>query len=339
MEFLTDPSPMDLTGVIRLTTEAYEAERSTLAQFLPNTHINSNVAKLSDIVATQGDAAEVRSYDAEAPIGKAAEKVRAITFELPPVSQKLRVTEANQLTDIATSNLGATVNRYGKQVGEAIADRLELFRGEVLATGKIDIQGENGVYVDVDFGRDSAMEPTVGTSWEDASATPLADLEEWLEAYSDHNDGDASTLVLSKRALRTLVRNKEIIGAVTDAPAKTRVTPAMVVSLLTEYGITEVVTYDRKVRVAGAQKRVLAEDTVLLLPSAADLTVGRTVFGTTVEAAEAAYGYGIAPEDAPGIVVGAWRQNDPAGVWVHGTAIAAPVLTNPDLAMAAKISK
>ena len=338
MEFLNDPAPVDLTGVARLTTEAYEGERATLAQFLPNTHITGTVAKMSELVTHQGDAAEVRSYDAEAAIGRAAEKVLGVTFELPPVSQKLRVTEASQLGDIGTGAMGATIYRYGKQVGEAIADRMELFRGEVLATGRIDIQGENGVYVDVDFGRDPSMSPTVATSWEDANATPLNDLEDWLEAYSDHNDGEASSLVLSKGALRALVRNKEVIGAVTDAPSKTRVTPEMVKGLLSEFGITDVVTYDRKVRVRGAVQRVLAEDTVLLLPSATDLTVGRTVYGTTVEAVDPAYGYGIAPEDAPGIVVGAWRQNDPAGVWVRGNAIGAPVLVNPDLAMAAKIS-
>lgn len=338
MEFLTDPSPMDLTGVVRLTTEAYEEERSTLARFLPNHYTHGNVAKMSEIAPGQGDAAEVRAYDAEASIGKPADKRRGITFELPPVSQKLRVKEADQLTDIAAGTLGATVNRYGKQIGEAIADRVELLRGEALATGKISIEGENGVYVDVDFARDPAMAPTVTTSWEDANATPLSDLEDWMEAYADHNDGDPSCLVLSKRALRKLVRNKEIAGAVSDTPSKTRVTPTMVSELLSEYGITEVITYDRKIRIGGVQQRVLAEDTVLLLPTAVDTVVGRTIFGTTVEAAEAAYGYGIAPEDAPGIVVGSWRQNDPAGVWVHGNAIAAPALLNPDLAMAAKIS-
>lgn len=338
MDFLTSPSPADLTGAVRLDMQEYDEERSTLAQFLPNMHINSNVAKVRDLFEGQGEAAELRAFDAEAPIGKAADSIRALTFELPPISQKLRVSEMDQLRSIADPELESIIGMRAVQVGRAVADRMELFRGEVLATGKIHVDGENGVYADVDFGRSAEMEPTVGTSWEDAAATPLSDLEDWLEAYSDKNGSEASTLVLSARALRKLVKNKEIISAITDTPNKTRVNPEMVRGLLTEFGITEVVTYDRKIAASGgARARVLPEDKVLLMPSAQD-GVGRTVFGTTVEAADASYGYGIAPEDSPGIVVGSWRQQDPAGVWVRGNAIGAPVLLNPDLAMAATIS-
>lgn len=337
MEFLTSPSPADLTGAVRLDMQEYDEERSTLAQFLPNMHINSNVAKVRDLFEGQGEAAELRSFDAEAPVGKAADSVRALTFELPPISQKLRVSEMDQLRSIADPQLASVVGMRAVQVGRAVADRMELFRGEVLATGKIHVDGENGVYADVDFGRSAEMEPTTGTSWEDAAAKPLSDLVDWLEAYSDKNGSEASTLVLSARALRKLMTNKEITGSMPD-PKITRANPEMVRGLLAEFGITEVITYDRKIAAAGGvRSRVLPVDKALLLPSSQE-GVGRTVFGTTVEAADASYGYGIAPEDSPGIVVGSWRQQDPAGVWVRGNAIGAPVLLNPDLVMAATIS-
>lgn len=338
MELITDPAPQDLTGVIRLTTEAYEDETSTLQTFLPNLHINDTVARVRDVVATKADAAEVRSFDAEAPIGKAAEKTRGITFDMPPISQKLRVSEADQLRGIADGAMTDKINRRGKQLGEAIADRAELFRGEVLTTGKIHVDGENGVYADVDFGRDESMQPVAEDSWEGADAKHLTMIEQWLEDYSDFNGVEASTMVLSKTALRYLVKSKEIKGAITDTPSKTRITPAMVRGLLTDYGIDQVITYDRQIQVGGRAVRPLPKGRVLFLPSGADMQVGRTVFGTTVEAVDPAYGYGIAPEDAPGIVIGAWRQQDPAGVWVRGNSIAAPVLANPDLAMSVNIT-
>ncbi len=348
MALITDPAPQDLTGVVRLTTADYEEEEAeranSLSAFLPNIQIQDTVARVSDLISSQADAAEVRSYDAEAPIGRAAELTRNIVFDLPAIAQKLRVSEEQQLrargaTDAA---LGDVITRYGAQVGKAIADRVELFRGEALATGKIHIAGENGVYADIDFGRDAAMAPTVGTSWEDADSTPLSDLIAWSEAYSDLNGAEPSQIVMSRTALLRLVKNKEVIAAATTTTATgkaalPRVTPQAVIDIFGEYGFT-VGTYNRKVKVAGQSRRVIPEDQVLILPGDNTL-IGRTVFGTTVEAVEPYYGYNIAPEDAPGIVVGAFREEDPAGAWVRGNAIAAPVLVNANLSMSAKISK
>lgn len=348
MAIMTDPAPQDLTGVVRLTTADYEREEAeranSLSAFLPNIQIQDTVARVSDLISSQADAAEVRAYDAEAPIGRPAELTRNIVFDLPAIAQKLRVTEEQQLrargaTDAA---LGDVITRYGAQVGKAVADRVELFRGEALATGKIHIAGENGVYADIDFGRDAAMSPTVGTSWEETDSTPLSDLISWAESYSDLNGSEPSQIVMSRTALLRLVKNKEIIAAATATTtagkaALPRVTPQAVIDIFGEYGFT-VSTYNRKVKVAGQSRRVVPEDQVLILPGDNTL-LGRTVFGTTVEAVEPYYQYGLAPEDQPGIVVGAFREEDPAGVWVRGNAIAAPVLVNPNLSMSAKISK
>lgn len=348
MAIMTEPAAQDLTGVVRLTTADYEKEEAeranSLSAFLPNIQIQDTVARVSDLISSQADAAEVRAYDAEAPIGRAAELTRSIVFDLPAIAQKLRVSEEQQLrargaTDAA---LGDVITRYGAQVGRAIADRVELFRGEALATGKIHIEGENGVFADIDFGRDASMSPTVGTSWEDVDSTPLSDLIAWAETYSDLNGDTPSQIIMSRTALLKLVKNKEVIAAATATTtagktALPRVTPQTVIDIFGEYGFT-VGSYNRKVKVAGTARRVIPEDQVLILPGD-NTKIGRTVFGTTVEAVEPFYGYGIAPEDQPGIVVGAFRNHDPAGVWVHGNAIAAPVLVNPNLAMSAKISK
>lgn len=335
MDIINEPAPQDLTGVIRLTTAAHDEERNTLAGVLPNLHIQDSVARVSDLVSTQADAAEVRAFDAEAPIGRPAEVTRSVIFDLPPVSQKLRVSEHQQIREGGASDV---IARYAKQVGEAIADRVELFRGEALVTGGLNVN-ENGAIANVDFGRDAAATPQVTTSWEDTDATPLTDLLAWSDAYSDLNGVDASQLVISRAAFLKLVSNAEIVAAATGATGngrnKPRVTPQGVTEVLGEYGFS-VVVYDRKVKVAGTVGRVVPEDRVLMLPG--DESIGRTVFGTTVEALEPYYGYNIAPEDAPGIVVGAFRNHDPAGLWVHGNAVAAPVLVNPNLAFAPTIS-
>lgn len=340
MALITDTiTPADLTGVARLAAENQDADQATFAQFLPNTQINDTVARTRDVDNSRGEAAQLRAFDAEAPIA-AAKGVKQVTFDLPALGQKIRVGELSQIRarSLPDSAMQDILGRTAIQVGRAIADRVEMLRAEALVTGGLSVQ-ENGVVADIDFGRDSKMAPTVGTSWEDADATPLSDLLEWAEEYAALNGVEPGALVISKQALLKMTKNKEIVATATDKASAKRVSPAVVSEVFGQFGFNNIITYDRQVNVGGTVQRVTPADRVLMLPAATDVQAGVTVFGTTVEATDPAYDYGIDQNDAPGIVVGAFRQNDPASVWIHGNAIAAPVLVNPNLALSATISK
>lgn len=340
MALITDTiTPADLTGVARLAAENQDADQATFAQFLPNTQINDTVARTRDVDNSRGEAAQLRAFDAEVPIA-AAKGVKQVTFDLPALGQKIRVGELSQIRarSLPDSAMQDILGRTAIQVGRAIADRVEMLRAEALVTGGLSVQ-ENGVVADIDFGRDSKMAPTVGTSWEDADATPLSDLLEWAEEYAALNGVEPGALVISKQALLKMTKNKEIVATATDKASAKRVSPAVVSEVFGQFGFNNIITYDRQVNVGGTVQRVTPADRVLMLPAATDVQAGVTVFGTTVEATDPAYDYGIDQNDAPGIVVGAFRQNDPASVWIHGNAIAAPVLVNPNLALSATISK
>lgn len=340
MALITDTiTPADLTGVARLAAENQDADQATFAQFLPNTQINDTVARTRDVDNSRGEAAQLRAFDAEAPIA-AAKGVKQVTFDLPALGQKIRVGELSQIRarSLPDSAMQDILGRTAIQVGRAIADRVEMLRAEALVTGGLSVQ-ENGVVADIDFGRDAKMEPVVGTSWEDEKATPLSDLLEWSEAYAALNGVEPGALVISKQALLKMTKNKEIVSTATDKASASSVSPAVVAEVFGQFGFNNIITYDRQVNVGGTVQRVTPADRVLMLPVAADVQAGVTVFGTTVEATDPAYDYGIDQNDAPGIVVGAFRQNDPASVWIHGNAIAAPVLVNPNLALSATISK
>lgn len=340
MALITDTiTPTDLTGVARIAAEKQDADQATFAQFLPNTQINDTVARTRDVETGRGEAAQLRAFDAEAPIA-AARGVKQVTFDLPALGQKIRVGELSQirarsLPDAAMQDI---LGRTAIQVGRAIADRVEMLRAEALVSGKLAV-AENGVVADIDFGRDASMEPTVGTSWEDAGATPLSDLLEWAEAYAALNGVEPGALVISKQALLKMTKNKEIVSTATDKASASRVSPAVVAEVFGQFGFSNIITYDRQVNVGGATQRVTPADRVLMLPAAGEVQAGVTVFGTTVEAVDPSYGYDIDQNDAPGIVVGEFLEQDPASRWVHGNAIAAPVLVNPNLALSAKISK
>lgn len=91
------------------------------------------------------------------------------------------------------------MQRLEAQVGMELADqtqmlnrRIEVMVGEVLATGKLTIEGELYPKVELDFGRDAALSvPLSGASeWGDTGISPLANLETW------------SQLVFSKSGVR-----------------------------------------------------------------------------------------------------------------------------------------
>lgn len=104
--------------------------------------------------------------------------------------------------------------------------------------------------------------------------------------------------------------------------------------LLAAFGLPQVQLYNRTVRQGGKTVRVVDEKTALLLPAdGSDL--GATFWGTTLESDEP--NYGIAEDDRPDIVAGAYKDDDPIGVWVKAAAIGMPVLADANLVAAVKV--
>ena len=97
-------------------------------------------------------------------------------------------------------------------------------------------------------------------------------------------------------------------------------------SVLASFELPPLLRYDRKIRKGGVLKRVIDEKTAIMLPTVdgEESPLGRTFWGTTLEAVDPAYG--IAEEDRPGIVVGAYQEDDPKSTWVRANAIGMPVV-------------
>ena len=329
-------TPLELTTAARMSAEEYERSKGSLSEFLPNTMVDDLVVRLSADSNGLSEAAEFRAYDAETPIGSTPGGKR-VTVELPALGQKVRVSEYDQLRQRGNANPEIVKNSIGRaavRTARSVADRMELMRGQVLATGKATIN-ENQFIGESDFGRDEDMAVTAATPWGNAgSATPMTDLMALVEAYTDKNGEAPGTLVLSKRAHASLMRADEIRGMMTTPTAPGMVSAQFVSDTFAAYGLPQILVYDRRVRVGGQSVRVLDEDKALLLPSEGS-ALGATFWGTTLEATDP--NYGVAEDDRPGIVVGALKDYDPMGVWVHASAIGMPVLADANLAMAATV--
>ena len=330
-------TPAELTGFARAAVEDVERAKGTLAPFLPNESVPDVVVRTVLESDGTGELAQYRSFDAETPIGSGGKGKRNV-YELLPLGLKERVGEYDQLRRNAQAMdlVKAGIENATLRVSQAVVDRLEVGRGQVLDTGKLTIE-ENGVYQVVDFGRPGSHDFAPNTPWNLGAGDPVQELVGWCDAYADANQGSQPGVILTSRKVVAVLQRSESIRAIvaTLAGAPGIVSREALDAALTSFGLPPIRIYDRKIR--GVP--VLNPDAVYLLPAPGAVTgtspLGATFYGQTLEASEPEYG--LAAVDQPGLVVGSWKTRDPIGVWVHSNAIAMPIMVNPAASMVIRV--
>jgi hypothetical protein len=335
-------SPAELTGYVRAAQADLDRNRFILSQWLPRVEVDDLVYRFTRGGEGLTDAATVRAYDAESPIGSRPGVTR-VTGELPPISRKIRLGEYERLRQRRdNSAIRTAILSDAERMARAVAARLEMFRGEALYRGSLQIS-ENGVIATVDFGRAAGHTVAPGVLWSTvATATPVADMITWRDTYIATNGEAPGASITSTTVLGYLQRNAEfrqLASSVTGAPAIVSV--ATVNQVLQAFGLPPMYIYDAQVRVNGAATRVIPADRFIYVPApgspdnAASSDLGATLLGTTAESLEPEYGLsGV----EPGIVSGAYSTKDPVAVWTKAAAIGLPVLANPDLTLAADVA-
>lgn len=327
-------TPDELTDYAR--REQVELNKvNSLSSFFPHRTTVGNT--VSYVVTENGlvPTAEFRSFDAEASIGGKTQKGRKITLELPPVSQKTRISELDVMRSRA--NLPDEVQRKSiagvtADVVGSIEDRMELARGEVLETGRLTIE-ENGLYVDEDLGRDATLTVSADVPWEDPDALIIDELMEWVETYSDVGDNGVPAVMVGGLKLRmVLQKNAQILSAISTVNTPALASVEQLNAVLASHGLPVFQTYDRKVNVGGVTRRVLSAEKLFLVPESG---LGASMWGEAAEAYDADYSLAVGTEG--GIVAAAHKTHDPFGYWVRGTGVALPILTAPNASMVAGV--
>jgi hypothetical protein len=178
----------------------------------------------------------------------------------------------------------------------------------------------------VDFGRRADFTKTAGVLWSNSASDPIADIEAWRAEYVAENGEEPTDIIVSGRVFAALTKSDAVRGYF-GSSAPTLLTRDAVNSIVTSYGLPALSVYDR---LAGGT-RVVADNKVIM----ASRNAGATVWGTTVEADDPRYG--LTAGDLPGLVVGAYKEDDPAVVWIRANAITLPVLANSNLTIAATV--
>lgn len=327
----------ELQGYTRGIQREMEANQFQLRQFLPNDNIDDIEYRATKGNLRDQDAAKVRSWDTESPIGD-RQGISRIMGELPPISKKIPLTEEQRLRmrALERGNNNAIVQAIfgdAANMARAVVARVEMLRGEALSMGSISIN-ENGVKQVIDFGRNPAHTPATlaGANQFTDPASPAVDiLTADVAVYLATNGVRPALGLTSTRVINGLLRNTQIrtlLGSLAGAPAL--VTNQQLAQVLQAFNLPPLVAYDVSVRVDGVQTRILDDRDIIFLPPANE-PLGATFFGTTAEALELAGAQQISQDQAPGLVAVVDKTFDPVATWTKAAAIALPVLVNPDL--------
>lgn len=321
----------ELSAEARGAADAVEAA-DLLAQLLPSIETEDLDYDLSAGVQSLPKSASFRAYDATAPYGKET-SVGSKKGSLPASSVKFALGELAKLKMRGASNdaLGDNLERKARTAGQSIAIRSILARGEALSTGAVTMSGENGLTLEIDFGRDPSLSASVGTTWSNVAAPAYADLLAGQAALRAVNGGDGRGAVVSSQILNDLSLNTGFIAQAkgTTSSGLTRITRAEVLAILQDLGITDVRVYDEQYTDQfGNTVRPIAADKFLLVASldggfGEAGPLGVTQWGVPAEALNDAYG--IADGDRPGIFAAQFDRTDPEGSDVLGSSIFLPI--------------
>lgn len=334
-------TPVDLTAFARMVPDDLP---NNLNRFLPDrtiVGIKSRVARRSRTNTT----ARYRAWNAETPIGQRPDSVAVTEVKLPPLGQKLILTEWDQLqldaangSQSAVASMIATIYDDTENNVAAIRNRLELARGDLLTDGKFTLTAENGLTLEADYGMASSHKPTAGTLWDGSSPTPLSDEVTWSRLMQ--TDGGGRPVVAIGNAIITslLLRNAEYRSAYWGGAAGS--SPNLNLEQLNTVraanGLAPYEEYDHQVSVDGSTTRVIPTNKLILLGA----NVGETQFGATAEALELAQSNAVdfTTQDSPGIFAAAYKLADPVTGISKANATAMPVLADVNAIISATVT-
>lgn len=328
-------TPAELTGYVREALADLPQNQFGLEAYLPNTPVDD-----IDYHANVGGgglsrAARFRSWDTEAGIS-GRKGIKSIAGALPPVSEKRRLGEYDRLKmrQLDAGIVDAVLND-AVELGIMIQTRYEIARGQALSEGRVVIS-ENGLSLEVDFGRKASHTQTAATLWDVAGSDPIDDLLAWQAIYVETNGVRPGGAITDQGVISTLMRNQAIRDYTLPSGSTTQiVTVDAIDALLRSFGLPSLTVYEAQVEGAdGNAAFILPQNRVLFTPPAGR-KLGETLFGVTAEALDS--DYDIDATEAPGIVVGTYSDKDPVALWTKASAVGLPIVPNTDLTLSATV--
>jgi hypothetical protein len=321
----------DLAPIILAARELRDA-RNSLERFLPNAEVQAvsyRLGRRRRIAQT----VPVRSIDAPAvPIRRPG--ILEVKGDLPAITPIVNLSEqdltnemvmARQLAGLQVDFTPAVV-ASAAEAAATVDNTLELMRGQVLSTGVISLETEDGTVHSVDFDVPGGQISSPPVAWDGATAaaTVFTDLEAAHELYVDAA-GDAAGVMLTSRRVASYLLNK-LQALYVQQP----IGQSALAAYLAERRLPPIFTYDRQLETyAGTKSRVFPDDVITFLPGE-DAPVGNTQLGITQEAVQQVQGRILTPAQAAGVTIVTLGQDNPVQRAVKAAALGMPVLRDTD---------
>lgn len=172
----------------------------------------------------------------------------------------------------------------------AVREKQERLYGDILTTGKLDID-ENNVKFELDFKVPATHFVNSAVEWSDPNAKIIEQITGWMETYVADAGHAAGGMIINKKILGQLLRNKEILDANLYGHPQgnvPRVRRSVLDEILAEFDLPPItLVYDTQGpdMDADTSSRIIPENKVIFVPPA-EQRLGRMVWGQTATALE-----------------------------------------------------
>ncbi len=199
----------------------------------------------------------------------------------------------------------------------------EIMRMQLLTTGVVS-WSDNGQKQDYDYELDDEQKVTPATLWSDSSATPLDDIQSWMDAMVNRGAATPAEILMNTATLRALAKTDVMKNAI-YVMANGKVTPStndVKNFLLAEFGLT-VYLYDKQYKTAGGSSvKFVPDGTCVLMPAT---PLGNTWYGTTPAEADLMSESGIQVSlVSTGVAIAKYKQINPVKTVVEASEIVLP---------------
>ncbi|MEW5567377.1 major capsid protein [Rossellomorea marisflavi] len=273
--------------------------------------------------------ASVHAFNTEAEIG--SREASKMALKLALIKRKIQMDERDIVAMESPRN--ATEQQYLMQnvfndidvLVNGVKARVEAFRMEALATGKI-VLDENGLKnVQVDYGvPDENKEALAGAAqWTDPDSDPIGDLERW----ADQLNGMGTRALTSKKVLNSLMRHPKIVAALFGKDSGRVASRQDLNAFMQQHDLPVIGVYDNKYRKQKAdgtyeQRRYFPENKFVIF---GDGALGETIYGPTAEEIRLTRDPSIQTSKIGNVLAMVYEENlDPVSTWTKAVATALP---------------